>query len=167
MERYYHYLDIATALEVPNLDYLKRLRRFLERRRDFFRLTTEQWLNTPPSQLVTITAPSNVDVLIEGERVRSGYQGWYFPDLELTAEIREQNRKDFSEWRINGRLVTGTVLKFKADRPTSIDAVFTLGERPRSDPPKESSAAQPSIAPARLVWRVIPAGTSWMGCVPD
>ena len=49
-ERYEHYLDVATKLQVPHLEYLPKLREFLERRRDFFRLTTEQWLNTAPSQ---------------------------------------------------------------------------------------------------------------------
>src|SRR5687767_12953196 len=82
-ERYQYYLDTATRLRVSNLDYLPRLRAFLEKRRAFFRLTTEQWLNSGPSQPVTIAAPENVDVMIEGERVQSGYQGLYFPDIEL------------------------------------------------------------------------------------
>jgi hypothetical protein len=57
MERYEHYLTTATQLGVRSLDYLPRLRQFLERRRDFFRLTSEQWLNSPPSQRVVLTAP--------------------------------------------------------------------------------------------------------------
>jgi hypothetical protein len=166
MERYYHYLETATALEVPNLDYTVRLRRFLERRRNFFRLTSEQWLNSPPSQPVTITAPSNVDVLIEREPVRTGYQGLYFPDLELTAEIPEGSRKGFSGWQINGRLVTDKpVLKFKAERPTRIDAVFNTNARIDSISPAEGIALPP-VKPARIVWQKIPAGASWMGCVP-
>ena len=58
MERYEHYLTTATQLQVRSLDYLPRLRQFLERRRDFFRLTSEQWLNSPPSQRVVVTAPA-------------------------------------------------------------------------------------------------------------
>jgi len=60
MERYEHYLAAATQLQVQRLDYLPRLRLFLERRRDFFRLTSEQWLNSAPSQRVVVSAPPNV-----------------------------------------------------------------------------------------------------------
>ena len=87
-ERYEHYLDTATQLRVPSLDYLPRFRQFFDRRRAFFRLTTEQWLNSSPSQPVTVSAPENVALIIDGERVSNGYQGMYFPDLELIVDVR-------------------------------------------------------------------------------
>ncbi len=95
MERYEYYLTTATQLQVRRLDYLPRLRQFLERRRDFFRLTSEQWLNTAPSQRVTVAAPANIDVVIEGERVKSGYEGLYFPDIELTADVARRASAGF------------------------------------------------------------------------
>ena len=125
-------------MQVRRLDYLPRLRQFLERRRDFFRLTSEQWLNSPPSQRVVVTAPANVDVVIEGERVRSGYQGLYFPDIELTADIAEEHRQGFTGWQVNGRLMPPTVpLKFKAERDTQIEAVFNnKRHQPSADSPR-------------------------------
>jgi len=168
MERYEHYLATATQLQVPSLDYLPRLRQFLERRRDFFRLTSEQWLNSPPSQRVVVTAPPNVDVLIEGERVRTGYEGLYFPDIELTADIAEEHRQGFTGWQVNGQLRPATSpVKFKADRETRIEAVFNN----KVTSPADAASAMTTLPPipaasAPGVWRTIPAGESWMGCVP-
>jgi formylglycine-generating enzyme required for sulfatase activity len=165
MERYEHYLTAATELQVRNLNYLPRLRQFLERRRDFFRLTSEQWLNSPPSQRVVVAAPPNVNIALEGERVRSGYEGMYFPDIELTAEVAEEHRQGFTGWRVNGRDVPGATLKFKADRETRIEAVFNNNVTSPGAP--ATAAATPLSTGARPgVWRTIPAGESWMGCVP-
>jgi formylglycine-generating enzyme required for sulfatase activity len=151
---------------VPRLDYLPRLRQFLERRRDFFRLTTEQWLNTAPSQRVTLTAPANIDVAIEGERVRSGYEGLYFPDIELTADVADKHRQGFTGWHVNGRSVPGAApLRFKAEQHTHIEAVFNNNVYTGNNAPARVSAK--AILPvARAAWRTIPAGESWMGCVP-
>ncbi len=165
MERYEHYLTTATQLQIPRLDYLPRLRQFLERRRDFFRLISEQWLNSPPSQRIAVRAPANVEVVIEGERVRSGYQGMYFPDIELTADIAAEHRQGFTGWQINGRFISDSLpLRFRAEQQTQLEAVFndniTAGaEMPASTPP--GAAAAPA---ARAVWRTIPSGESWMGC---
>ena len=167
MERYEHYLTIATQLQIRRLDYLPRLRQFLTRRRDFFRLTSEQWLNTAPSQRVAVTAPAHVDVVVDGERVRSGYQGLYFPDIELTADIAEEHRSGFTGWNVNGRLVRDTApLKFKAERAIHIEAVFNDNVTTARD--ESAAAAPPTTTPAsaRLVWRTVPAGESWMGCAP-
>ena len=170
-ERYQHYLDTATQLRVPNLDYLSRLEQFLERRRSFFRLTTEQWLNTSPSQSVTLSAPDDIALIIDGERVANGYEGFYFPDLAMVVDVADEHRDRLAGWRINGRLIPGAKpLTFTADRPTRIEAVINgssvqptaIAARFGSDAP--STPRQPlADAPA---WRHIPAGTSWMGCVP-
>jgi formylglycine-generating enzyme required for sulfatase activity len=166
MERYEHYLTTATQLQVRRLDYLPRLRQFLERRRDFFRLTSEQWLNSPPSRRVIVTAPANVDVVIEGERVRNGYQGLYFPDIELTADVADEHRLGLTGWLINGRpMPAGAPLRFKAERDTQIEAVFNNNGTTSADASTNAAVAA-TLPPARHVWRTIPAGESWMGCVP-
>ena len=165
MERYEHYLTAATQLQIPSLDYLPRLRQFLERRRDFFRLTSEQWLNSPPSQRVIVTAPQNVDIVIEGERVKTGYGGMYFPDIELTAGVADEHRQGFTGWQVNGRAFPPTLLKFKANQETHIEAVFNNKVTSPATPAKTAPPAlSTGIRPG--VWRTIPAGESWMGCVP-
>jgi formylglycine-generating enzyme required for sulfatase activity len=167
MERYEHYLTTATQLQIRRLDYLSALRQFLERRRDFFRLTSEQWLNTPPSQRVSVTAPANVDIVIEGERVKNGYQGLYFPDIELTVDMAGEQRQGFTGWHVNGRLIAGTApLKFKADQPTQIEAVFNNNVTAGDGPAAKTSPESVSTPQARAVWRTIAAGDAWMGCVP-
>lgn len=165
-ERFQHYLDTATWLGVPQLDYTARLRQFLERRRSFFRLITEQWVDSAPSQPVTLSAPDRVALVIEGERVATGYQGMYFPDLEMTVDVADEHRRTFSGWRINGRPAWGTgPLKFTADRPTRIEALFTDAATPPAEVPEEPPL--PARAPVPPVeWTRVPAGTTWMGCVP-
>src|SRR5688572_16429831 len=169
MDRYEHYLTTATELQIPRLDYLPRLKQFLTRRRDFFRLTSEQWLNTPPSRRVVVTAPPKIEIVIEGEKVRNGYHGVYFPDIELTADVAEEHRHGFTGWHINGRLVPGTApLKFKADQDTFIEALFNNSApaspgRLATDGPAKAI----STGSVHTVWRTIPAGESWMGCVPS
>ena len=161
-------MTTATTAAGARLDYLPRLRQFLERRRDFFRLTSEQWLNTAPSQRVAVTAPANIDVVIEGERVKSGYEGLYFPDIELTADVATEHRRGFTGWHINGRLIPGAApLKFKAEQPTQIEAVFNNSIHARGGVAAAHVVLRRFRQPAaRLVWRTIPAGQSWMGCVP-
>ena len=167
MGRYEHYLDAATQLQISRLDYLPRLRQFLERRRNFFRLTSEQWLNTQPSQPVTVNAPKNTAVVIEGERVMDGYRGLYFPDIDLTADVAAADRQRLTGWRINGRVVPGAEsLTFKASEPVTIEPVFgdvRLEATSAAPPPSRDANDNPV---AHIVWRTIPAGESWMGCVP-
>ena len=169
MERYGHYVTVATQLQIRRLEYLPRLRLFLERRRQFFRLISEQWLNSPPSQRVTVIAPPNIEVIVEGERVKNGYSGLYFPDIELTADVAEDLRQHFTGWSVNGQLIAGTApLKFKADRDTQIEAVFNNQVTTHSEAAiQPTPAVTPTRASAHAVWRTIPAGESWMGCVPN
>jgi len=167
MERYEYYLTAATQLQVRRLDYLPRLRQFLERRRNFFRLISEQWLNSAPGQPVAIAAPAGLDVLIEGERVRGGYQGLYFPDIELTADIPQEQRSGFTGWQVNGQPAAASLpLRFKADRPIRVEAVFNNTSTTGAQAPESAThAAEPTAA--RLLWRQIPSGESWMGCAPS
>ena len=164
-ERYKYYAETAAQLKVPHTDYLTRLGSFLERRRAFFRLITEQWLNSQPSQPVTLVAPEHVALIIDGERVRTGYRGLYFPDLETAVDVAPENRDGFAGWRVNGQVSRETGrLTFVADQPTRIEALFGTSASPPAA--HATPAALPTPPPARVVWRRIPAGTSWMGCVP-
>ena len=105
-------------------------------------------------------------LIIEDERVKDGYRGIYFPDLEMSVAVSDENRAGHTGWRINGRVVPGAApLAFRADRPTHIEALFEGSPPGPAVPPSEVAAAAPP-PPARLVWRTIPAGTFWMGCVP-
>ncbi len=71
-ERYEHYLQTAKQFQIPRLTYLPLLRQFLQRRGNFFRLISEQWLNTPASQRVTVVAPPGVQVVTR-RRARKGW----------------------------------------------------------------------------------------------
>jgi formylglycine-generating enzyme required for sulfatase activity len=163
-ERFEHYLETATELRVPRLDYTKRLRQFVQRRRAFFRLISEQWLNSPPSQAVTIVGLTGRSFLVDGQRVAAGYRGFYFPDLEVIVDVEDGQREGLLGWRVNDRIVKGAQpLRFRAGEATEIEALY--GSIPDIQP-RDGAATPPAVAPARLEWRTIPAGTSWMGCVP-
>jgi hypothetical protein len=166
-ERYQHYLDTATRLRVSNLEYLPRLRAFLEERRAFFRLITEQWLNSAPSQPVTISAPAGVQVLIDGEQVTDGFKGLYFPDLEIEVDLDAARRHELTGWRVNGREVPDRgPLRFTATRPTHIEPVLGLSAKSLLNSTGDVVWLNAS-EPSPIVWRSIPAGASWRGCVPD
>ena len=169
MERYQHYLDTATRLRVPNLDYLSRLKDFLGRRRAFFWLTTEQWLNTPPSQVVSIMAPPGIAVRIDGETVTSGYRGRYFPDIELTVDVEEAARERFSGWRVNGRLLTRcrTVDVYRGPaNSTSRQCSMTRRQRDPGHADDALPSQPPPIPVSRIVWKDIPPARSGSAVSP-
>ena len=96
-----------------------------------------------------------------------GFQGLYFPDLEVTVDIGGEHRQGFRGWRINGRDVPGAApLTFAADRPTAVEAVFegSPAGRPAAEPraapvhktgvPRESCGAP--FQPANRGWAVSP-----------
>jgi formylglycine-generating enzyme required for sulfatase activity len=171
-ERYRFYADTAVRFEVQNLSYLRTLKEFLERRPAFFRLITEQWLDSPPSQPITIEAPAGVTLMIDGEPVTTGYRGLYFPDLDVTVDVAPEHRRRLSGWRVNGTAVTrGSRLVIRAERPTHIEAVFgqdlrTVAAAARRDAAEES-ANSIQVSRPHPEWRTIPAGSFVMGCVPD
>ncbi|MGH8637526.1 MAG: SUMF1/EgtB/PvdO family nonheme iron enzyme, partial [Burkholderiales bacterium] len=167
-ERYDHYRDVATELQVEELEYLTPLREFLTRRPDFFRRISEQWLNTPPGQSLTLIAPDGVSLSVDGERVGTGYRGIYFPDLDVSIDVAAEHRTDLSGWLVNGRRVPGSQpLVLKVDRPMRVEALFGTQNRAATAAPEISpvSSPEPSV-PASIVWRRVPGGSFWMGCVP-
>jgi formylglycine-generating enzyme required for sulfatase activity len=169
-ERYQHYVTIAAQLDLTDTRYQRRLREFIDRRPAFFRLITEQWLNAPPSQPVTLVAPEGVTLLVDGEPVGSGFEGLYFPDLDVVVEVQGEHRAAVAGWLINGRRVAASPrLSFRAEGPTRVDVLIgDVSARATASPasaPPPSAAAPPSLETSPT-WRRIPAGTSWMGCVP-
>jgi formylglycine-generating enzyme required for sulfatase activity len=165
-ERYEHYLKTAAELRVSNLDYVARLRPFLAKRRAFFRLITEQWLNLPTSLPVTVSVPGHAGVIIDGERVGHGYAGMYSPALDVTVDVDTQSRPALTGWRVNERFVSGrSALTFTPVTATRIEPVFQNSPSPAMVAPLVPRAA-PAARSARIVWRDIPSGSSWMGCVP-
>ena len=168
MERFEHYLTTATQLQVRRLDYLPRLRQFLERRRDFFRLTSEQWLNTAPSQRVSVTAPANVDVVIEGERVKSGYEGLYFPDIELTADVAGEHRRGFYRLARQRAPHSRNRAVEVQGRTAHADRSGVQQQRPRSWRRCRNDVSRQRFLSRLLAWcgERFPPGKSWMGCVP-
>ncbi len=63
--------------------YLREYRTFLERRPAFFWELTESWLNTGPSQPMALGLPADESITIDGETARDGFEGLYFPDLDI------------------------------------------------------------------------------------
>ena len=64
-ERYRHYAALAGTMGVPDLAFLPRLKEFVDRRRDFFRATTEAWLNAESR------TPARVDAGVRDDAGRS------------------------------------------------------------------------------------------------
>jgi formylglycine-generating enzyme required for sulfatase activity len=169
-ERFRYYADAASRLGVPERAYLERLRDFLDRRPAIFRDATERWLNTPPSQPVSVRAPARIRVLVDAEPVADGYSGLYFPDLDVEIEVPAEAGDGFAGWMVNGEAAGGDRrIVVRPDRPTIVEAVYgrPLPLAPPPDPaeaPPLGAARREVVAPA-LEWRSIPGGSFRMGCV--
>ena len=58
-------------------------------------------------------------------------------------------------------------LKFRAEQDTHIEAVFHNNVTTRGGTPADTPGRCHRAMPPRHVWRTIPSGESWMGCVPS
>jgi formylglycine-generating enzyme required for sulfatase activity len=163
-----HYAEAARRLGVEHQQYLPRVKEFLARRPAFFRHLTEQWLNTPPSQPLTILAPAEVAIVVDGERVAAGYRGLYFPDLEVSIEVPAEHRTGFSGWRVNGRRLGGEgTLAISVNGPTQVEALYGQpGPAPDVVAPAAAALRPLASTASPTVWRRIPRGSYSMGCVP-
>ena len=147
-----YYRRTGELLGVEERRYLRDYRTFLERRPAFFRALTESWLNTDPSQPMTLGMPADESIAIDGETARNGFEGLYFPDLEI--ELRA-NGTSFERWEVNGEpRGQDRTLRLRVDRPTVVEAVFR--GKPRSalrrlSAPPESSSP-PALSADRLTW---------------
>ena len=125
-ERHQHDLDQATQLRVPNLDSRIEAQPVSGTATGVFSLDDGVMCEHLPSQRVTLSAPANIALIIDGERVANGYEGFYFPDLAMVVDVADEHRDRLVGWRVNGRLVPGVKpLSFTPDQPTRIEAVLS------------------------------------------
>jgi len=123
-ERFEHYRDIALRYGVADQRYLPLLETFIERRPETVRRYAEQWLNTPPSVRLRLSAGGRA-VLVDGWRAGPGYEGHYFPGMRVSLSVPEEDRDDFAYWRVNGETAPTPEIIVGADRDLSVDAVWT------------------------------------------
>ena len=112
-----YYRRAGQQLGVTDTRYLREYRTFLERRPAFFWKLTESWLNTDPSQPMVLGLPADESITIDGETAQDGFEGLYFPDLDI--ELRASG-ETFAYWEVDGRS-TGTdrTLRLRVERPRS------------------------------------------------
>jgi hypothetical protein len=122
-ERFEHYARIASELGVRDLAYLSPLKRFLQARPVTARKLAEKWLNTPPSVRVHI-AGTGGPMLVDGNTVASGWDGYYFPGMRVRLAIPDQNTARVSFWRVNERVVEDAALDLVADEDLVIEPVW-------------------------------------------
>jgi formylglycine-generating enzyme required for sulfatase activity len=162
-ERASHYEEIAAAYGA-RLEYVPRLRMFLDKRPAFVRLIAEQWLNTPPSVAVSIRRAGGGPLVVDGFDAPSTYRGAYFPGRQLIVRLPEGVP---SIWYINGeRAADGAELRVTADRPL---AITSGGAAEAADRPPLVVAAPRVPAPpaAPLVWRRIQGDGFTAGCISN
>jgi hypothetical protein len=155
--RYEYYRQTSARLGVQDRDYLVELRTFLEERPRFFWTLTEQWLNSAPSQVMALSAPPDESISIDEEMARDGFQGRYFPDLEISLRPVGDGGRTFRGWRVNGKAAGTGVLKLKIEGPTTVEALYDGAEGPgprrvATDPPTVDATP----APAPLKWIQLP-----------
>jgi hypothetical protein len=150
-----YYRRASDQLGVTETRYLREYRTFLERRPAFFRALTESWLNTDPSQPMTVGLPSGESITIEGETARDGFTGLYFPDLAV--ELRA-NGDAFDHWEVNGT-PRGADRSFslRVDKPTFVEAVYRgrprAKVRDRREPLRDPAPVPPG---RRMNWVAVP-----------
>ena len=159
MRRFEYYRRTAERLRLEDTRFLRGLRTFLERRPAFFRTLTEQWLNTDRSQPMTVAVPDGEAITIDGHRAGNGFEGLYFPDLEITL-ASESDR--FQAWRVNDTVAgTDRTLRLRVDRPTAVEVVLRgvsrVAVRSPARPDTAETPASLATAPTRLTWARIPA----------
>jgi hypothetical protein len=123
-ERYQHYATLARTLGLtgPDLEYMPLLKQFLEARPAIVRAQAERWLRTGPSVRVRFAGPAG-DIELDGHRVQPGWEGYYFPEMDVRLSIPADRRAAFAGWRINGQERSETELVL----PATEDLVVELG----------------------------------------
>ncbi len=101
-ERYEHYAELAVELGVPDREYLEPLGEFLEARPAIVRAHAERWLQTGPSVRVRFVGRGGA-IEIDGHEIRPGWEGYYFPGMEISLRVPDDDRAAFAAWRVNGR----------------------------------------------------------------
>ena len=125
MERFSHYKWIALVYGVEHRGYLDELEVFLRRRPALLRRFAEEHLNTEPSNLARVRSPAGLEVLVDGHRVHSGFEGHYFPGVEVEVAVASSDRSRFSHWLVNGERSpeTSSTLRLVPEIDVTIEAV--------------------------------------------
>jgi hypothetical protein len=147
-----YYRRAGEQLGVEDVRYLREYRTFLERRPAFFRTLTESWLNTDPSQPMVLGLPADESVTIDGEAARDGFEGLYFPDLEIEISA---SGATFDHWEVDGvERGRDRVLRVRVERPIFVEAIFRGKSRSTRKPPvRPADAPRPaSSSGGRLAW---------------
>ena len=158
-----YYRRAGQQLGVTDTKYLREYETFLERRPAFFRKLTESWLNTGPSQPLAVGLPAGESITIDGEAARDGFEGLYFPDLEIALQASGEN---FEHWEVNGESKgTERTLRLRVERPMFLEAVYHGQPRAKTRRlPSPADRAEPGEPADRLSWVAVTAsagGTSF------
>ena len=155
-----HYADIAAAYGA-SLDYLPRMREFIERRPAFVREFAEQWLDTPAGIAVTVRHSRGTPLAIDGFNEESPYSGTYFPGRELVVRTPNGERM---HWYVNGVAAEhGPELRVRVDGPLRITAGGSADRADRPGAPPASAARTSTSTP--LVWRRVQGDGYMAGCI--
>ena len=154
-----YYRRAGQQLGVTETKYLREYATFIERRPVFFRKLTESWLNTGPSQPLALGLPAGESITIDGEAARDGFEGLYFPDLEIALQANGEN---FEHWEVDGESKgTDRTLRLRVERPRFVEAVYRGKPRAKTRRPSSpADTAAPGEPADRLSWVPItaPAG---------
>jgi hypothetical protein len=129
-ERYDHYARVGAALGEPDREYLQPLKAFLDQRPAIMRVYVERLLQTGPSVSVRV---GGGPVEINGHRVTSGWEGYYFPGMPVSVRVPDDARSTFGVWRVNGQERREPALTVVAGEDTLIEAV-SAGDLDRQHP---------------------------------
>jgi hypothetical protein len=172
-QRWAHYQDLADRFGVADVEYRRRGREFLAKRRAFVREIVEQWLDAPPSVRVMARREGGGRLVVDGFEKDGPFDGLYFPGRQLVVRVPDGQPV---RWFVNGSPVeVSTELPVRADGPLEIVAAPpSLGSGLASQhfaPPAPQSPAHPpaggrdrksgegedGAAGRSLEWRRVPA----------
>jgi hypothetical protein len=150
LRRVDHHAAVAERFGVYSPATWVELKEIVQARVPYFWQTTEQWLNTGPSQSIALHAPVSETVTIDGEVAVDGFRGRYFPDQVIELHATGDGGGIFREWHVNGEPAgRQPTLRVTIDKPTIVEAVFA-DRRP--------GGAKPVVSPAETVVLTGPAG---------
>ncbi len=170
-ERWAHYEEVAERFGVADVEYRRRGREFLAKRRAFVREMAEQWLDTAASVRVTARREGGGRLVVDGFEKDGPFDGLYFPGRQLVVRVPDGQPV---RWFVNGSPVEiSTELPVRADGRLEIVAAPAgsgLAVQHPADPAPQASAVPPPTpegaggvrgeARARPIeWRRVPAGS--------
>jgi len=122
-ERVTYYKDLAAR--VKNIaPFNPEVEQFLLYRPDFVRNEIQRHFNLGKLVSCTVKNKSNIHLTIDGYPYMDHYNGRYLQGSFITASVIGKSRKNFSHWRINGKIVPGPDLKLRIVTDSSIEPVL-------------------------------------------